>query len=648
MRRLLVLSALLIVLVHSIDFSPDSSGARCDVRRCAQAEIFAGACNSVCHGVAPAACDATDIALIWERAPQADGEVRELLAGCAATPCGLCALGALSSETYSEHLSRTVCPPPPPGTVCDRSWARSVACINVSSAPAVPLCGALCAVGAHYCLTDCALHILEGDAEYWTCVAACSTAYVRCSGNCGSDVACGACERADELVEDTYRRFGSARAAIVLAALLESLDDHAHSNAAAIAHFQCRFAYLAAVGDDSVLALPPLHSLRACLVDDVCHPTVRRRGDACVEEEDICADVPLVPCGPEDRAPPVPHLTCEASEESARSYALAAVVGVGSTATARAMLTYDEDAVLCTPCTFLVGGNSSNDAVVVYGPALLLFDIWHRPLTEFGFDVPLGAYRICRNGDDCGRTHYGRVYALGTHNVTLAHDTPSVLHATFGPGAQIELYATEACDSHDPPRENDCRVRTRCALPWGGDDGCVADVCVGGMWPTHSHVQCDDGDPCTVDWCGSTGVAGQCFSAPRPAPLLPISPCQQIGCVACNGSDDNCTRDEEGTGSYRFVASPLECALGPCVTSRCNPLTGNMERYLAAEGAACTINATAGVCDDSGNCLALPSTEAETGGLSPGAIVAIVLGSVVGAIIIVAIVIVIVLGDRRE
>jgi hypothetical protein len=127
--------------------------------------------------------------------------------------------------------------------------------------------------------------------------------------------------------------------------------------------------------------------------------------------------------------------------------------------------------------------------------------------------------------------------------------------------------------------------------------------------PTCVPASCDDGNPCTVDSCGSNGVCTH-------APVVAGTSCSDGN--ACNGAE-TC----DGVGTCKS-GTPVTCtAQDGCHTAgTCNPTTGACSNPTAANGTACndgnactqSDSCQAGVCTGSNPVACAPSDQCHVAG----------------------------------
>ncbi len=206
------------------------------------------------------------------------------------------------------------------------------------------------------------------------------------------------------------------------------------------------------------------------------------------------------------------------------------------------------------------------------------------------------------------------------------------------------VFATDVdCDDENPCTTDNCLASFGCIhlnnkLPCTDENACtVADQCAGGQCLSGTPLDCDDGNPCTVDGCDP--VLG-CLN--KPLDDVPCSDgnacttgdvCQEGTCLAggalnCDDSnpctDDSCQAasgcqhvthslpcDDGNLCSLGDVCSEGECIAGspldcddqnPCTLDNCDPLQGCVYKSLTGEacddGDACTVagHCTAGQC----------------------------------------------------
>ncbi len=159
-----------------------------------------------------------------------------------------------------------------------------------------------------------------------------------------------------------------------------------------------------------------------------------------------------------------------------------------------------------------------------------------------------------------------------------------------------------ACEDDDACAAAKSCVAGQCAggaaIPCDDGNECTNDVCVAevGCTYTPNGLGCDDGDPCTkIDICdggackGSTSVCD--CKADSDCPDEPPNPCDGINrCV-----DNVCKLDPT------TIVTCAADGLGPCLTSTCDPATGQCNVVLKPDGASCN---DGDACTDNEGCKA--------------------------------------------
>ncbi len=134
----------------------------------------------------------------------------------------------------------------------------------------------------------------------------------------------------------------------------------------------------------------------------------------------------------------------------------------------------------------------------------------------------------------------------------------------------------DSCSAHQgcihEPTASACNDGSQCTT----QDSCVGGHCLGTQ-----PVSCDDGNPCSDDWCE------------------PLKSCQHADNAATCDDDDPCTTGD-GCEAAACVGGPeVICAdLDPCTIDSCDPDSGLCEHEVAVDGAACgdQLVCAAGVC----------------------------------------------------
>ncbi|MCB9735738.1 MAG: hypothetical protein H6745_24395 [Deltaproteobacteria bacterium] len=157
------------------------------------------------------------------------------------------------------------------------------------------------------------------------------------------------------------------------------------------------------------------------------------------------------------------------------------------------------------------------------------------------------------------------------------------------------------CRSCDPPLDRAAFSARADGSPCDAEDGgCTqGDSCQGGVCQAGAEAGCDDGQPCTVDACVSTGpdtfdcthvvdaescsIGGACFARGQAAPDNPCLVCDpEVSATswvaaptgtACDADRDGCTAEDgclEGScvaGAPPDCADELDCTLDACVST---------------------------------------------------------------------------------
>lgn len=152
--------------------------------------------------------------------------------------------------------------------------------------------------------------------------------------------------------------------------------------------------------------------------------------------------------------------------------------------------------------------------------------------------------------------------AVGAANATLTLNE-SLTVELAGSGLEVPTCATTACTTAVFSLEEGRCVTSFIADDTACDPGCqAAGVCVTGECRATNAGNCDDGNPCTIDACGSNGT---CVTAPRECPVS--SGCMVASCSPTIG----CTEApiEDGT-----VCGEPTCAQGRiCLAGQCETRT---------------------------------------------------------------------------
>ncbi|GEM_PF-2320572 len=194
--------------------------------------------------------------------------------------------------------------------------------------------------------------------------------------------------------------------------------------------------------------------------------------------------------------------------------------------------------------------------------------------------VPQGPGSSCDNPEICLQACCldGLCFGIWPAGMCAAHGG-----APQGPGSQ--------CVPGTPCDQGGCTSDLNC------DDGdpCTKDYCDAATGKCfHEPINCDDGDPCTLDFCD------------------PASPdfCVHIA-VNCDDGDP-CTKDYCDPHTGQCVHEPVDCDDGDfCTIDRCDPATGGCVHIANPECQAC--------CLPDGTCDNLPvSVCKEKGGISQG------------------------------
>ena len=134
----------------------------------------------------------------------------------------------------------------------------------------------------------------------------------------------------------------------------------------------------------------------------------------------------------------------------------------------------------------------------------------------------------------------------------------------YAAGTWLQLCGTYPCtsvdcDDGDPCTVDTCDPASGCVhTPVDCDDGdpCTVDTCDPISGCVHTPIDCDDGDPCTVDTCDP--VTGGCVHTP----------------VDCDDGD-SCTVDTCDPATGGCVHTPVDCDDGdPNTVDTCDPNQG--------------------------------------------------------------------------
>ena len=157
----------------------------------------------------------------------------------------------------------------------------------------------------------------------------------------------------------------------------------------------------------------------------------------------------------------------------------------------------------------------------------------------------------------------------------------------YGPDYEPEEIT---CDGLD----NDCDGSQDEGVECDDGNPCTIDTCLGAGGCEHMWYDCDDGNPCTIDLCDGYGgctyelapgfclIDGYCYSNGEENPVEP--------CLICNS----------GTDAYAWTPSSNLCDDGdPCTMNDiCSGGTCVGSTYSCDDGLDCTLDA----CEGDGNC----------------------------------------------
>ncbi len=129
-----------------------------------------------------------------------------------------------------------------------------------------------------------------------------------------------------------------------------------------------------------------------------------------------------------------------------------------------------------------------------------------------------------------------------------------------------------SCDDGNPCTDDSCNPSTGCVhtnntAPCSDGNICTTgDHCSGGICVGGPGLNCDDGNPCTDDFCESRCLTAQCNGQSGCVHVSNTAPC----------SDGNaCTTGDTCGGGTCHPGSPTNCDDGNCCTvDSCNPSTG--------------------------------------------------------------------------
>ncbi|MBT8221477.1 MAG: hypothetical protein KJP00_16735, partial [Bacteroidia bacterium] len=147
-------------------------------------------------------------------------------------------------------------------------------------------------------------------------------------------------------------------------------------------------------------------------------------------------------------------------------------------------------------------------------------------------------------------------------------------------------YSTSIAEDMDAINErfDECQKNTNCdgSCPGECDEKpCYTVECIDGEC-VYTPRDCDDGDPCTIDYCDP--VTGECINKPKDCD--DGNPCTMDYCDPVTGEcvnkpkdcdDDNpCTIDYCDPVTGDCVNKPKDCDDGnPCTIDYCDPVTGD-------------------------------------------------------------------------
>lgn len=203
------------------------------------------------------------------------------------------------------------------------------------------------------------------------------------------------------------------------------------------------------------------------------------------------------------------------------------------------------------------------------------------------------AHAQCSDGDACSTDYCCVAFGDPVPECLAANMCVSVTESPEGC-----CDSREDCNGENAPPEMLCRegycIGGACRYAPPTNPECCVDVSLG---------HCDDGDPCTVDTCGTTtpnvcdhvATADCCVTAedcPAPADSCMVAACQDGGCVEL--ALPNCCVDEDPN------LPDDECAdEDPCTTDYCMDVGDKFQcRHFKTGGPGCC--ATSATCPDDG------------------------------------------------
>ncbi|MEC8023128.1 MAG: hypothetical protein VX223_04290, partial [Myxococcota bacterium] len=189
----------------------------------------------------------------------------------------------------------------------------------------------------------------------------------------------------------------------------------------------------------------------------------------------------------------------------------------------------------------------------------------------------------CVDGDACtidrcsadGECIYTAKQCVDDLPCTLDHQCEPAVGCSFLPDPDCALTFCETAE--------DCATGS----------GCITGACVAGSC-TISVLECDDGDPCTLDWCESGGCQAVTTTECQAAPCTTTADCKTMWSTAMATESASCIEAQCVAGECVVSAANCNDSM-PCTADSCDPALGCVFAPIQACELGCT---TSEHCDD--------------------------------------------------